>query len=181
MNGVGTIKMQSIVLVGGVILVAVLVYAVIAVGLRRIGAVHEEQAALARELEELTRVNDVVLRAGRTIEAMRVEEEALAERIPPTMDFGGFYGQLTAFAEDTGVVLDRVQPNTLGEQAEYISLPVDIEAVGEFVAIYEFLFRLGQMSRLGKVARMNLDATDDPGLSRLSLTLHIYTAVAAET
>ncbi|MBI2432726.1 MAG: type 4a pilus biogenesis protein PilO [Candidatus Hydrogenedentes bacterium] len=161
---------------GVVVVLIVAAYVLIGLSVRKIGRLNDEAAQLSSELEGLVRLNDAVRSAERVIAALDQQRESLAAQIPSAMDSSQFYGALTDAAAATGVTLERVQPSGLHKTAEYVYQPLEIDASGAFPKLYEFVYRATHQPRLSKVARMNLTATEDPGLCKLALTLHIYAA-----
>lgn len=162
---------------GIALLLAVAGYLSIGMGIGRMRQLHLEEQQLAQELATLTEASNVVMTAEATLAELDAQREALARRMPRSLDFSNFYGSLTEAAEAAEVVLSGVEPGAVTQAPEYLALPIRLQAQGQFAALYEFVFHLTHVPRLIKVQRLQVKATEDPGTCALDMEVTVFASL----
>lgn len=160
------------------LLVLLLAFVAVRLGGARLHSLHQEQASLEEEYASLSGIEIAVTNAQARLGELDALQQVLARQVPATLDFSGFYGALSATADGAAVLLDRVEPGAVSQGADYQYLSVQIEARGAFEALYQFLFQITHLPRLIKVQRMAIEATGDPGVCTLELSLHVFSALS---
>jgi len=108
-------------------------------------AAQAEQLVLETELARLRALQE---RAPE----LRERLAQLRREVPPVADLPGLITRLQRAADRSGVDFFSISPGTpLASAAGAAIIPAEIQVVGEFFSVDEFLFRLEDMNRAAKV------------------------------
>jgi Tfp pilus assembly protein PilO len=164
---------------------AVLAIAVVLVAGYALLVARPQQRALARAGDELRQVradleerhdlarSSVVLEAE--LHATRLRLADYAEQIPSTDRLGDLVAQLSAASQEAGLRAERMAPRQ-GQQIGQLSvLPIDLELMGGFPNLHEFLRRIETMPRIVRVAGLASRQTGRPGSPLVhELTVYVF-------
>lgn len=163
--------------VAGIVFLVLAVLAVVFLVLPKMGDVDdaEQQLEASQEREvvlqtELSRLQA----AAENAEEIRRELARFRRAVPPVADLPGLINQLQSNADVSGVDFFSVAPGdplpvTQGTAAE---IPAQVQVVGSFFPVDEFLFRLETLPRSSKVT--NVAVTEGPdGLPQIQVTLDV--------
>lgn len=160
---------------GGALLVAVLAYFVLV--LPKMGQVSEtrEQLQAAQQEEAQLRSQLSRLEAAR-VDAPRIRRELaeLRRRVPKVADLPGILNLLQDAADQAKVDFFSVSPGDpeaapVGGAA---AIPAEVQVIGSFFQVDEFLFRLESLSRATRVGSVDVSAGPD-GLPQISVGLSL--------
>lgn len=130
-------------------------------------AAQGEEMTLQAELTRLESVREDAPRIRRQLARFRRE-------VPPVADLPGLINKLQNAADTAGVDFFAVSPQTptaatAGAAAE---LPAQIQVIGGFFSVDEFLFRLENLPRAAKVTNVALSEGPD-GLPQIQVNLNV--------
>lgn len=162
-------------LVGGLVLLALILFAVFFV-LPRGAEVRSVEADITSAETELGRLT-IALAETQRIDPAAIEAELAAyrEQIPSTTDLPGLIEALVATAKDSGVQLNSISFAGVGQSAAggVASLPVSLAGSGTYFDVARFLFSLDHLGRLTRTDSISLSPGD--GTLAFSLATEVYT------
>ena len=133
-----------------------------------------EEALTTAQTEEQTLRAELARLQQVEREAPQIREElaVLRKRIPPVADLPGMINLLQRAADRSGVDFFAVSPGdpTVVEGVAAAEIPAQIQVIGGFFQVDEFLFRLESLRRAAKVLSVTMGEASD-GLPQLSVTL----------
>ncbi|HUT23845.1 MAG TPA: type 4a pilus biogenesis protein PilO [Sumerlaeia bacterium] len=143
-------------------------------GLARISALGEEQKDLTGQLSYVTELTNVLQEGEEALQSVEAWMEELRERLPPQMDFSGFYELLTERAAQSNVLVSEVEPQGMTIEEECVEMPVSVSAIGSFEDFHRFLFALVNAPRLIKMSSLSVSPEKSPRLCRIDMVVSIY-------
>jgi Tfp pilus assembly protein PilO len=134
---------------------------------QRLERAEQEEVALQTELSRLQA-------AAENADQLRRELARFRRAVPPVADLPGLINELQTSADVAGVDFFSVAPTDplpvpAGNAAE---VPAQIQVVGGFFPVDEFLFRLETLQRASKVTGVSVAEGPD-GLPQLQVTLEV--------
>jgi Tfp pilus assembly protein PilO len=134
---------------------------------QRLERAEQEEVALQTELSRLQA-------AAENADQLRRELARFRRAVPPVADLPGVINELQTSADVAGVDFFSVAPTgplpvPAGDAAE---VPAQIQVVGGFFPVDEFLFRLETLQRASKVTTLSVAEGPD-GLPQLQVTLDV--------
>jgi Tfp pilus assembly protein PilO len=169
-----TPKTDVIGLASTLLLACVSFYWTVGGGIARIAALGEEQKEMRRQLSYVTELTNTLQEGEKTLRSVEAWIEELRERLPPQMDFGGFYELLTEKAAQSNVLVSEVEPQGMTIKEECVEMPVSVSAMGSFEDFHRFLFALVNAPRLIKMSSLSVSPEKGPRLCRIDMTVSIY-------
>lgn len=125
----------------------------------------QEEQTLKAELERLRQVE-------REAPQIREELAVLRKELPPVADLPGLINLLQSAADRAGVDFFAVSPGDpeVVEGVPAAQIPAQIQVVGGFFQVDEFLFRVESLRRAAKVVNVSVSESAD-GLPEISVTI----------
>ena len=164
-------------LIGGIIFVLAAILVVVFLVLPKRGDVQEAERRLeqARQQEMVLQTELSQLQAAaENADQLRRELARFRRAVPPVADLPGLINELQSVADVAGVDFFSVAPGDplavpAGQAAE---VPAQIQVVGGFFPVDEFLFRLETLQRASKVQTVNVVEGPD-GLPQVQVTMDV--------
>lgn len=125
-----------------------------------------EEVGLRSELARLQAVREDAPRVQRQLARLR-------RNLPPVADLPGLINQLQSAADVSGVDFFSITPGTpVPVPAGASEIPAQVQVIGGFFPVDEFLFRLETLPRASKVLNISVAEGTD-GLPQISVTLDV--------
>ena len=139
---------------------------------REIGQVRGEVTAAQKKTEELRKLKDSYTFYEQTY-------APILQGLPKEKDIAGFQTELDELSRQTGAVLDTFDvPQGQGGQPQNVggfqAMPITINLTGTYATILDFTNRLETMSRITRVAGLDL-RVENAGTGAMNATLQIQT------
>lgn len=164
-------------LIAIVVFVILAIFMVVFLVLPKMGDVGEAEDRLTQaESQEITlqaelgRLQESAEGAAR----LRAELARARRAVPPVADLPGLINELQTTADVAGVDFFSIAPGAplVAGGASATEIPAQIQVIGGFFAVDEFLFRLETMPRASKVATITV-AEGQAGLPEIDVTLDV--------
>jgi Tfp pilus assembly protein PilO len=166
----------------GPIIVA-LIFVVLAVALffllvfPKMGEVRETQEELEQaQREELTLQTQLATLQAAREQAPEIQRQLARFRrqIPPVADLPGAINQLQDISTVSGVDFFAISPGqpTAAPQGEAAEIPAQVQVIGTFFPVDEFMFRLETLPRATKVVSITV-AEGPEGLPQIDVTMDV--------
>lgn len=171
-------------IVAGVAVAAVLLLAIVFLVLPKMGQVGDAQDELDQAMsEEATLRSQLAALQQAQVDAPAAREtiRRVQQAIPPTADQQGMILLLQNAADQSGVDLFTVTPNTpvFDDATGLSTITTAITVNGSYFAIDQFLFRIETLPRAAKVTSVTLaPGGTDTGVSQLTMqaSVDLYTS-----
>jgi Tfp pilus assembly protein PilO len=135
----------------------------------------EQQLEQARDQETMLRTELARLQeAAENAEQLRRELARFRRAVPPVADLPGLINELQTTSDVAGVDFFSIAPGdpvptTAGDAAE---VPAQIQVIGGFFPVDEFLFRVETLQRASKVVNLTVGEGPD-GLPQVSVQMDV--------
>lgn len=161
-----------------VLTVAMVVGAIVAVYVplgRKLQCIRTGIASRKLELAESSKRAAVVPRMMREVETLKGRYKDFDSRLPRSKELGGFLQEITAIQQNSALVDPRMETGSPASEELFNTMPIKMRLRGRYMALTDFLRRLGQMRRLTRVQRLMISIPQQEGddLS-IELLLNIY-------
>jgi Tfp pilus assembly protein PilO len=143
----------------------------------KMGEVRETEDELEQaQREELTLQTQLASLQEAREQAPEIQRQLarLRRQIPPVADLPGVINELQDITDVSGVDFFAISPGqpTPAPQGQAAEIPAQVQVVGTFFPVDEFLFRLETLPRASKVT--NVAVTEGPdGLPQIQVTLDV--------
>ncbi|MCJ7543834.1 MAG: type 4a pilus biogenesis protein PilO [Phycisphaerae bacterium] len=117
----------------------------------------------------------VVPRMMREVQVLKSRYKDFDSRLPRSKELGGFLQEITAIQQNSALVDPRMETGSPVSEELFNTMPIKMRLRGRYMALTDFLRRLGQMRRLTRVQRLMVSIPQQEGddLS-VELLLNIY-------
>lgn len=133
--------------------------------------ISEKRITLERLQDATAKIDDLAAAIAEGRNAIAIIEA----RLPSEQNIDEIVRQVWQIAGHKGLKIKNVQPEKKLPAAEYMELPIKVEASGNFDSFYEFLLDLEQIPRLTRVKELRMkQIEEEPGAMTVSFILSIY-------
>lgn len=161
-----------------VLTVAFVTSAIVAVYLpqaRELRSIKTMVASRRLALEESSKKAAVIPRMMREVQALKSRYKDFDRRLPRSKELGGFLQEITAIQQDSALMDPRMETGSPISEELFNTMPIKMRLRGRYMALTDFLKRLGNMQRLTRVQRLMIASMgEDSSELGIELLLNIY-------
>jgi len=160
-------------LIAALVGVGVVLVMVVALILPKAGQVRAKQKDVQQAQQQQTVLQaqlDQLKAAAKDAPKDRKTLAQLKTQIPPTADLPGLIRSLNAVADKADVDFVSISPGQPTSAGSYSVVPVQLNVVGGFFAVDQYMYLLETLPRVSKVTTMSISGGPD-GLPQLTITL----------
>ncbi len=126
-------------------------------------------------LAESSKKAAVIPRMMREVQSLRSRYKDFDRRLPRSKELGGFLQEITAIQQDSALLDPRMETGSPMSEELFNTMPIKMRLRGRYMALTDFLKRLGNMQRLTRVQRLMITALgEDTHELGVELLLNIY-------
>jgi Tfp pilus assembly protein PilO len=168
-------------LIAGVVFALLVVLAVVFLVIPKMGDVGDAETRLEETRDREFALQAELARLQESAEdAAQLRSELARSRraVPPVADLPGLINELQTAADVAGVDFFSISPTapTLAEGVQATEIPANIQVIGGFFPVDEFLFRLETLPRSSKVVTIGLaEGPDGAPQVDVQLDVRFYT------
>jgi len=111
--------------------------------------------------------------AGR-VEQMKILYQELDRRIPGRTELGGFLREISEHVQNSKLTNELIEPGNPSREELFHTLPIIMKLRGPYLALADFLKRIGKMQRLARVQKLNVSSDPKTGELEIELQMNIY-------
>jgi type IV pilus assembly protein PilO len=133
----------------------------------------EHKEAMLAKLREATSQAENLSKAN---DEVRKSIDSIRSRLPSTKEMDNVLRQVSGLAGKNGLKVPVFKKMEMNHPAGLaMEQPIDLELVGDFDGLYEFLLELEQLPRITRITDLAIDrSTKTDGEMKAKLTLSIY-------
>ena len=111
--------------------------------------------------------------AGR-VEEMKARYQQLDRRIPGRTELGGFLREISEHVQNSKLSNQLIEPGNPHREELFHTLPIIMRLQGRYLALADFLKRIGKMQRLARVQKLTITSEPKTGKLDIELQMNIY-------
>lgn len=161
-----------------VLTVVMIAVAVVVVYMPQGGTLESIKTNIAAQklvLQDSAKKASVVPKMMREVQTLKSRYKDFDSRLPRSKELGGFLQEITAIQQNSALVDPRMETGSPMSEELFNTMPIKMRVRGRYLALADFLRRLGSMQRLTRVQRLmiTIPQEEDGDLS-IELLMNIY-------